>query len=508
VTDVSKYPAITIPSSLPLPTLPTSADQIIPHLRALHGVLSAMQASNARAFDVLNFFRIMMPPPGDGIADMPDASGSGALYLDRDTGRVFFDPATTGVPAWIEIAYAPDDIDDSGIDLSGIHAALLSGATTVADAMTILDDLDDADIPLSWTPSGWLFGAGGQDVAYALGLIDGFRTNGVIFANDVSLKWANNAGTSSLSALKLNTSDLLEAYMGLVLPNDEYLFGKAVGGTAAYLIGMNRSDKVTIGSGSYQTQIVSGSYLLLDGVLGVITENGLILRNDDALRGEIAAGGTFRNIGKVNTSDEVEIGDSALPLSLVGSSIEGIDDGDVALSGSHSGNLSGAATVADAMDVLDGMSTGGGADPWTYVKLASDFTSSLTANTAVTGLNFAPAINQTYVIEGCFLLRTATATVGARPGCSWPAGYSDGAAWIGAPNSYTAFASRFIPAGTTANAASTGLAATTNSHLGQLWATLVMGGSSLGNFQITLASETAGTNVTMRAGSWIRYRTI
>lgn len=29
-----------------------------------------------------------------------------------------------------------------------------------------------------------------------------------------------------------------------------------------------------------------------------------------------------------------------------------------------------------------------------------------------------------------------------------------------------------------------------------------------GNIQVTLASETAGTNVTMKAGSWIRYRTI
>lgn len=185
-----------------------------------------------------------------------------------------------------------------------------------------------------------------------------------------------------------------------------------------------------------------------------------------------------------------------------------VNDSGVALTGTHTGLLTGATTVAGAMTVLDDLVIGGGSDPWTYVKLAQNFTSSLTANTAVTGLNFAPAANQTYVIEGCFLLRTATATVGARPGCSWPTGYSDGAAWVGAPNSYTAFASRFIPAGTTQNAASTGLNDTTGSHLGQLWATLVTGASPSGNFQITLATETAGTNVTMRAGSWIRYRTI
>jgi hypothetical protein len=159
---------------------------------------------------------------------------------------------------------------------------------------------------------------------------------------------------------------------------------------------------------------------------------------------------------------------------------------------------------------INGLGAGsvGGGDAWTYVKLVSDFTSSLAADTPVERLSFSPVANSVYIIEGCFLLRTATATVGARPGCRWPTGYSDGAAWITAPNSYTAFAYRFIPAGTIQYAASTGLAATTNSHLGQLLATLVMGENPGSNFQITLRAETAGTNVIMKAGSWIRYRTI
>ncbi len=58
----------------------------------------------------------------------------------------------------------------------------------------------------------------------------------------------------------------------------------------------------------------------------------------------------------------------------------------------------------------------GGADLWTIVKLASDFTSSLAANTPVTDFFFTPAANKTYLVFGYFLLRTATATVGARPG--------------------------------------------------------------------------------------------
>jgi hypothetical protein len=150
----------------------------------------------------------------------------------------------------------------------------------------------------------------------------------------------------------------------------------------------------------------------------------------------------------------------------------------------------------------------GGSDPWTYVKLAADFTTSVATSANVTGLAFAPQANQTYVVEGFFLLRTATATVGPRPGVAWPTGTSDGAAQIEVTNSATA---QQYGAGNPSgafNGASTGVPTTTGSWPGALWATVVTGASPSGNVQITLASETAGTNVTMRAGSWIRYRTI
>jgi hypothetical protein len=142
---------------------------------------------------------------------------------------------------------------------------------------------------------------------------------------------------------------------------------------------------------------------------------------------------------------------------------------------------------------------------WAYFRLTDDFSTSLATAVAVGGFGFTPFPHKTYAVEGCFLLRTNTTTVGARPGVSWPTGLADGAAWITAPNSYTAFASRFIPSGAAASAAGTGLASTTASHLGTLWATIVTGESVSGAFQITLASETAGTTVTMKAGSWIRY---
>lgn len=146
--------------------------------------------------------------------------------------------------------------------------------------------------------------------------------------------------------------------------------------------------------------------------------------------------------------------------------------------------------------------------PWTYVVLGSDFTISTTANNTVTGLNFTPAANRNYEILGRFLLQTSVVTTGARPGIAWPTGYSDGGAMTFAPNSVTASAQRHhSPVTGTQNAASTGLPVINRSYLSTMEAVLIMGGSPSGNFQITLSSETAAVNVTMKAGSFIRYRT-
>jgi hypothetical protein len=77
-----------------------------------------------------------------------------------------------------------------------------------------------------------------------------------------------------------------------------------------------------------------------------------------------------------------------------------------------------------------------------------------------------------------------------------------------ASSSLTASILRTWGAKTTQNAASTGLATIADSHFGGFEALLICGASMSGNFQITLASETAGTNVTMRAGSFFMYREI
>jgi hypothetical protein len=149
---------------------------------------------------------------------------------------------------------------------------------------------------------------------------------------------------------------------------------------------------------------------------------------------------------------------------------------------------------------------GGGSDPWTYVVLTSDFTTTSSSAVNVTGLYFTPGASTCYEVEGNFMLRTATATVGPRPGCTWPTGMTDGVVTFKAAASATTevMASGNINAEVTC--LNTGLATNTLSHPGYMFGMLVAGSSPSGNFQIRLTSETSGTQVTIKAGSYIRYR--
>ena len=149
----------------------------------------------------------------------------------------------------------------------------------------------------------------------------------------------------------------------------------------------------------------------------------------------------------------------------------------------------------------------GGSDPWTYVVLASDFITSSGTAVDVTGMNFTPSANLRYEIEGKFMLRTATATVGARPGCAWPTGMTDGAVWIWAASSATALVGAMGNINAAVLCANTGHANTTQSWPSQITGMLLAGASPSGTFKIQLATETAGTNATMKANSFFRWRT-
>lgn len=149
-----------------------------------------------------------------------------------------------------------------------------------------------------------------------------------------------------------------------------------------------------------------------------------------------------------------------------------------------------------------------GTDGWTYIRLANDFTTSSATAVDVTGLAFTPAANTAYTFKGHLLLRTATATVGARPGLAWPTGMTDGVAKFRTPSSATA---DLIASGNIAGAILTavgGLPTTTGSWPGEFAGTVIAGANPAGTVKVQVASETAGTNVTVKAGSWLAHRTI
>jgi hypothetical protein len=147
-------------------------------------------------------------------------------------------------------------------------------------------------------------------------------------------------------------------------------------------------------------------------------------------------------------------------------------------------------------------------DPWTYVRLTSDFSTTSASAVDITGLAFTPTVSTRYEVEAVLLVRTATATVGPRPGIAWPSGTVDGVADVRVASSAVAE----VQAKGNVNAALLapvgGLPNTTQSWPAFLQAGFGVNGSVSGSFRAQIASETAGTTVTVKAGSFLKYRTI
>lgn len=149
-----------------------------------------------------------------------------------------------------------------------------------------------------------------------------------------------------------------------------------------------------------------------------------------------------------------------------------------------------------------------GSDGWTYIKLSSDFVTSSATAVDITGMAFTPAANTAYEFEALLLLRTATATVGPRPGLAWPTGGTDGVADIYMPTSGTAQVMVFGNTGASLLTAVGGLPNTTSSYPARIGGLFIAGVSPSGTIRLQMASETAGTNVTVKAGSFLKYRVI
>ena len=163
--------------------------------------------------------------------------------------------------------------------------------------------------------------------------------------------------------------------------------------------------------------------------------------------------------------------------------------------------------AAQYLNGVGGWTTpGGGSDPWTYVTLAADFTTTSATAVDVTGLAFTPAANTKYEFEAVLLTRTATATVGPRPGLAWPTGMTDGVARIKQTSSATAELTTNGNINAALLCAVGGLPTNTQSYPADIKGVVIAGASPSGTVKVQLASETAGTTVTIKAGSFIRYR--
>lgn len=151
-------------------------------------------------------------------------------------------------------------------------------------------------------------------------------------------------------------------------------------------------------------------------------------------------------------------------------------------------------------------------DGWTYLRLESDFTTSSAASVDVTGLAFTPEASAHYLVEGHLMLASATggATttgVAPQPGINWPTNVGNGTYWTNQASTTGSTLPRY--GNTTANFASgADSIPDTNSWPHKMDVSFLTLSNVAGTFQLTLRSEVAATNVTMKAGSFIRYRRI
>jgi hypothetical protein len=170
------------------------------------------------------------------------------------------------------------------------------------------------------------------------------------------------------------------------------------------------------------------------------------------------------------------------------------------------GNYAAAGHTHSALDIV-GLPSGG-SDPWTYIKLASDFSISTTAAGDIPGMAFTPAANTQYEFEAMLLVRTAVTTTGPRPGVAWPSGLADGVVRVDAPSNAVARATAngTIAAEVVAN--STGLPVINRSYPARIVGTVIAGAAPSGNVRLRLRSETAAVAVTVMAGSFLKWRVL
>ena len=155
-----------------------------------------------------------------------------------------------------------------------------------------------------------------------------------------------------------------------------------------------------------------------------------------------------------------------------------------------------AGTLAElpAGDTLIG--AGGGSDPWSFVKLASDVANSAVTLADVTGMQFTAVANTTYLVDLTGTFQAAAATTGVAVALFIPSGQVAGQALH--PVSTTASNSiEQIASGATTGVTTGVRAAATNTPVWGRW--IVTVGATGGTVKLQFRSEVAASAVTMKA---------
>lgn len=155
-------------------------------------------------------------------------------------------------------------------------------------------------------------------------------------------------------------------------------------------------------------------------------------------------------------------------------------------------------TAVNAHQALAKQGEGGGADPWSWAKLAADVANSTTTLASVTGLSFSATANTSYVIELIGTFQSAASTTGIALALSLPAG-SGVSGYCEHATSLTGSApiEQIAPA-TTVGQTSGVRAATTNVPVIGRW--IIAIGATAGTVQLQFRSEVGSSAVTMKAG--------
>ena len=153
----------------------------------------------------------------------------------------------------------------------------------------------------------------------------------------------------------------------------------------------------------------------------------------------------------------------------------------------------------------------GGADPWTYYKVASsDFTTTSGTLVDITGLAHSSfSANTNYEFEGFLTLTSATNTNNPRPAVAWPSGLTSGSAFLTQQGS--AVATQVYASGNQGATVQIAVGGITTSSANApcfIKGIFRTGASPSGSLKLQIMAESAGTTMTVRVGSFLKIRTI